>query len=73
VHPLDVLIRDIILPVASAAGFVRRGRSLQTVVVDEVHAFAGDDRGWHLRTVLERLRSRPGAFAATTSVRSTVG
>jgi len=28
---------------------------LHTVVVDEVHAFAGDDRGWHLLAVLERL------------------
>ena len=28
---------------------------LRTVVVDEVHAFAGDDRGWHLLAVLERL------------------
>ena len=28
---------------------------LQAVVVDEVHAFAGDDRGWHLLAVLERL------------------
>ncbi len=25
------------------------------IVVDEVHAFAGDDRGWHLLAVLERL------------------
>ena len=25
------------------------------VVVDEIHAFAGDDRGWHLLAVLERL------------------
>jgi ATP-dependent Lhr-like helicase len=22
--------------------------SLQAVIIDEVHAFAGDDRGWHL-------------------------
>lgn len=29
--------------------------SLQAVIVDEVHAFAGDDRGWHLVAVLERL------------------
>lgn len=29
--------------------------SLQTVIVDELHAFAGDDRGWHLRSVLNRL------------------
>ncbi|MET8663334.1 DEAD/DEAH box helicase [Streptomyces tendae] len=28
---------------------------LHSVVVDEVHAFAGDDRGWHLLAVLERL------------------
>ena len=29
--------------------------NLQTVVVDEIHAFAGDDRGWHLIAVLERI------------------
>ncbi len=29
--------------------------SLRAVVVDEVHAFAGDDRGWHLLAVLTRL------------------
>lgn len=28
---------------------------LRAVIVDEVHAFAGDDRGWHLRSVLNRL------------------
>ncbi|MGV0850452.1 DEAD/DEAH box helicase, partial [Mycolicibacterium phlei] len=28
---------------------------LRAVVVDEIHAFAGDDRGWHLLSVLERL------------------
>ncbi|WP_371588581.1 DEAD/DEAH box helicase [Streptomyces virginiae] len=28
---------------------------LRAIVVDEVHAFAGDDRGWHLLAVLERL------------------
>lgn len=28
---------------------------LRAVVVDEIHAFAGDDRGWHLLAVLERL------------------
>ncbi|MFD8338166.1 DEAD/DEAH box helicase [Streptomyces solisilvae] len=28
---------------------------LRSIVVDEVHAFAGDDRGWHLLAVLERL------------------
>ncbi|MEU5611118.1 DEAD/DEAH box helicase [Streptomyces sparsogenes] len=29
---------------------------LRAVVIDEVHAFAGDDRGWHLLAVLERLQ-----------------
>jgi ATP-dependent helicase Lhr and Lhr-like helicase len=29
--------------------------SVRAVVVDEVHAFAGDDRGWHLLSLLERV------------------
>jgi len=28
---------------------------VRVAIVDELHAFAGDDRGWHLRAVLERL------------------
>jgi len=28
---------------------------LRAVIVDEVHAFAGDDRGWHLLALLERI------------------
>jgi len=28
---------------------------VRLVIVDEVHAFAGDDRGWHLLAVLERV------------------
>lgn len=28
---------------------------VRSVVVDELHAFAGDDRGWHLRFLLSRL------------------
>lgn len=30
--------------------------SVRTIVVDEIHAFAGDDRGWHLLAVVERIR-----------------
>lgn len=37
--------------VARSAWFGR----LRAVIVDELHAFAGDDRGWHLRSVLHRL------------------
>jgi ATP-dependent Lhr-like helicase len=29
--------------------------SVRAIVVDEVHAFAGDDRGWHLLSLLERV------------------
>ncbi|MCM8596148.1 DEAD/DEAH box helicase [Accumulibacter sp.] len=29
--------------------------NLKAVIVDELHAFADDDRGWHLRSVLHRL------------------
>ncbi len=29
--------------------------NLRTVIVDELHAFAADDRGWHLRSILHRL------------------
>lgn len=29
--------------------------NLRAVIVDELHAFAGDDRGWHMRSILHRL------------------
>jgi ATP-dependent Lhr-like helicase len=29
--------------------------SVRAMVVDEIHAFAGDDRGWHLLAVLDRI------------------
>lgn len=35
--------------------------SLRAVVVDEVHAFAGDDRGWHLLALLERVSALASA------------
>ena len=39
-------------PTSTTGGFFA---DVRAVVVDEVHAFAGDDRGWHLLAVLERL------------------
>ena len=30
-------------------------KGVRAVVIDEIHAFAGDDRGWHLLAVLERV------------------
>lgn len=46
---------------------------LQAVVVDEVHAFAGDDRGWHLLAVLERLTHVIGRPLQRVGLSATVG
>lgn len=47
--------------------------SLRAVVVDEVHAFAGDDRGWHLISVLERLTRLAGRELQRVGLSATVG
>lgn len=46
---------------------------LRAVVVDEVHAFAGDDRGWHLLAVLERLERVTGHPLQRIGLSATVG
>lgn len=46
---------------------------LNAVVVDEVHAFAGDDRGWHLLAVLERLSRVVGQPLQRIGLSATVG
>jgi ATP-dependent helicase Lhr and Lhr-like helicase len=46
---------------------------LRAVVVDEVHAFAGDDRGWHLLAVLERLGRMAGQPLQRVGLSATVG
>jgi ATP-dependent Lhr-like helicase len=46
---------------------------LRAVVVDEVHAFAGDDRGWHLLAVLERLSRVAGPQLQRVGLSATVG
>ncbi|WP_245670256.1 DEAD/DEAH box helicase [Micromonospora mirobrigensis] len=46
---------------------------LRAVVVDEVHAFAGDDRGWHLLAVLERLSRVAGRPLQRIGLSATVG
>lgn len=47
--------------------------SLHAVVVDEVHAFAGDDRGWHLQGVLSRLEAIAGRPLQRIGLSATVG
>jgi ATP-dependent Lhr-like helicase len=46
---------------------------LRVVIVDEVHAFAGDDRGWHLLGVLSRIRRLCGRELQRIGLSATVG
>ena len=46
---------------------------LQAVVIDEVHAFAGDDRGWHVLALLERLVRIAGRELQRLALSATVG
>lgn len=46
---------------------------LRAVVVDELHAFAGDDRGWHLLSVLERVSRFAGHPLQRIGLSATIG
>ena len=46
---------------------------LRAVVIDEIHAFAGDDRGWHLLGVLNRLAHYAGRDVQRIGLSATVG
>ncbi len=46
---------------------------LQAVIIDEVHAFAGDDRGAHLAALLERLTAFCGRDIQRIGLSATVG
>jgi ATP-dependent Lhr-like helicase len=46
---------------------------LRAVIVDEVHAFAGDDRGWHLLAVLSRIHKLCGREFQRLGLSATVG
>lgn len=48
-------------------------RDLAVVIVDEVHAFAGDDRGAHLAALLERLVTLCGRDLQRIGLSATVG
>jgi ATP-dependent helicase Lhr and Lhr-like helicase len=47
--------------------------SLRTVIVDELHAFAGDDRGWHFLAVLARLAHIAGRELQRIGLSATIG
>lgn len=46
---------------------------LRAVIIDEIHAFAGDDRGWHLLSVLERITRLAGRELQRIGLSATVG
>lgn len=46
---------------------------VRAVVVDELHAFAGDDRGWHLLSVLERVERLGERRVQRVGLSATVG
>ncbi len=46
---------------------------VRAVVIDEVHAFAGDDRGWHLLATLERVSAVAGRPLQRIGLSATVG
>lgn len=46
---------------------------LRAVIVDELHAFAGDDRGWHLLAVMERLERLASRRLQRIGMTATVG
>lgn len=48
-------------------------QGLSAVVIDEVHAFAGDDRGAHLASLLERLVAMCGTDVQRIGLSATVG
>jgi ATP-dependent Lhr-like helicase len=46
---------------------------LRVIIVDELHAFAGDDRGWHLLALLERLNKLTSRRIQRIGLSATVG
>lgn len=48
-------------------------KNIQAIVIDEIHAFAGDDRGWHLIGLLDRLSRLSGRTPQRLGLSATVG
>ena len=46
---------------------------VRAVVIDEAHDFAGDDRGWHLLAVLQRITRLAGREVQRVALSATVG
>lgn len=62
-----------VLLVSSKAEPARFFANARMVIVDEVHALAGDDRGWHLLSVLNRIDRYAPAPMQRVGLSATVG
>ena len=47
--------------------------NLRAVIIDEIHSFAADDRGWHLLAVLERIALLAGRAPQRIGLSATIG
>jgi len=76
-QPPDILLTTPesleVMLVSSRIDEERLFADLRAVVVDEIHAFAGDDRGWHLLSVLERVSQLAGREIQRIGLSATVG
>src|SRR3546814_8281220 len=59
--------------IGSRRDHLRLLSSVRCVVTDELHAFAGDDRGWHLLALLERIQAIAGQTIQRIGLSATVG
>lgn len=76
-NPPDILLATPesleVMLVSSRINHTMLFANVQTIIIDEVHAFAGDDRGWHLLSVLERISRLAGRELQRLGLSATVG
>lgn len=76
-EPPDVLLTTPesleVMLVSKRVNRISHFANLRAVVIDELHAFAGDDRGWHLLSVIERLSRLAGRDLQRVGLSATVG
>lgn len=59
--------------VSSRVDSTKMFAGVRVVIIDELHAFASDDRGWHLLSLLERLSRLTGGDPQRIGISATVG
>ena len=62
-----------VMLVSSTIDHHRFFKNIKVVVIDEVHAFAGDDRGWHLLSVFARIARIANQDVQRIGLSATVG